>query len=325
MNQTFATALLLSLLSTGACKKPSTGSGGEPHDQGARAPGARGFGLVAARAKLRTQIFHDSDRTPAAEPPPALLRKTKYRRGADELVAYESPVAAGDKAGKRRPAIVWIAGGFDWGIGESAWAPAERSNDQSAAALREAGLVLMLPALRGSNENPGRAECFLGEVDDILAAAEHLARRPDVDPERIYLGGHSTGGTLALLAAASTDRFRAVFAFGPVHDPQVYGANGCLPEGQPAEEYAARAPIEWIHEVVTPTYVIEGEGGNVAVFPALAERASKAVKLVTVPDTDHFSVLRPGSEVVARAILADTGAKATISLDAAEISRTAAR
>ncbi|HRD63955.1 MAG TPA: hypothetical protein PL137_23860, partial [Nocardioides sp.] len=75
----------------------------------------------------------------------------------------------------------------------------------------------------------------------------------------------------------------------------------------------------------TPTYVIEGEGGNVAVFPVLAERASKAVKLVTVPDTDHFSVLRPGSEVVARAILADTGAKATISLDAAEISRTAAR
>lgn len=322
MKQRVAIAFLFSCVLAGACKKPSTGSGVEPSDQGARAPASGGFGLVAARAKLRTKIFHDSDKTPAAEPPPALFRKTRYRRGSDELVAYESPAG---EAGKPRPAILWIAGGFDWGIGESAWAPADRANDQSAAALREAGLILMLPALRGSNENPGRAECFLGEVDDILAAAEHLASRPDVDPQRIYLGGHSTGGTLALLAAASTDRFRAVFAFGPVHDPQVYGANGCLPEGQAAEEYQARAPVEWLHQVVTPTYVIEGERGNVAVFPLLSERASKAVTLVTVPDTDHFSVLRPGSEVVARAILADTGAKATISLDAAEISRTAAR
>lgn len=259
------------------------------------------------------------------EPPSALFRKTKFRRGSEELVAYESPPLAGEHAGTRRPAIVWIAGGFDWGIGESAWAPAERGNDQSAAAFREAGLILMLPALRGSNESPGRAECFLGEVDDILATVEHLARRPDVDPGRIYLGGHSTGGTLALLAAASTDRFRAVFAFGPVHDPQAYGANGCLPEGQAAQEYAARAPVEWIHEVVTPTYVIEGAQGNAEVLPLLSERASKAVTFMIVPDTDHFSVLRPGSEAIARAILADTGDKVALSLDPAAISAAAAR
>ena len=121
------------------------------------------------------------------------------------------------------------------------WEPAERSNDQSAAALRPSGLVLMVPALRGASGNPGTPECFLGEVDDILAARAHLAQRADVDPARIYLGGHSTGGTLVLLAAASTDQFRAVFALGPVADPRQYGSSGCLPDGKPAAEYVARA------------------------------------------------------------------------------------
>ena len=97
-----------------------------------------------------------------------------------------------------------------------AWAPALRENDQSARGFRESGVVLMLPSLRGSNLNPGRNEFFFGEVDDVIAAANWLATRPDVDPNRIYLGGHSTGGTLALLVAESTPRFRAVFAFGPV-------------------------------------------------------------------------------------------------------------
>jgi dipeptidyl aminopeptidase/acylaminoacyl peptidase len=40
---------------------------------------------------------------------------------------------------------------------------------------------------------------------------------------RIYLGGHSTGGTLALLVAESSDRFRSVFAFGPTDDIRGYG------------------------------------------------------------------------------------------------------
>ena len=59
--------------------------------------------------------------------------------------------------------------------------------------------IMMFPTLRGGNTNPGAREYLLGEVDDVLAAAEHLARLPYVDPQRIYLGGHSTGGTLALL------------------------------------------------------------------------------------------------------------------------------
>ncbi len=82
---------------------------------------------------------------------------------------------------------------------------------------------MMFPSLRGGNNNPGQIEGFFGEIDDILAAAEFLAQQPYLDPDRIYLGGHSTGGTLVFLVAEASGRFRAVFAFGPVVDVREYG------------------------------------------------------------------------------------------------------
>jgi acetyl esterase/lipase len=276
------------------------------------------FPLVAARAALKTTIFMAADPTPAPDPPRDLLVKTHYRRGGDDLVAYETP----PRPGARRPAIIWITGGFDWGIDATLWKPAPRNNDQTVTALRRSEIVVMFPALRGFNGNRGKPECFLGEIDDILAAAEHLAKRPDVDPARIYLGGHSTGGTMVLLAAASTDRFRAIFAFGPVSDPRRYGDSGCLPEGKPVAEYRARAPVHWVGSIVTPTLVIEGEkSGNVEEFPVLQEHASRAVTFVAVPGSDHFTVLAPATEALARAILADTGPKVSIKLDVAAIAR----
>jgi alpha/beta superfamily hydrolase len=218
--------------------------------------------------------------------------------------------------------MLWIAGGFDWAIGEWAWEAPPRSNDQSARAFREAGIVLMRPALRGSNENPGNNECFLGEVDDVLAAAEYLAKRPDVDPQRIYLGGHSTGGTMVLLAAASTTRFRAAFAFGPVADPRQYGADGCLPSDVAEEEALARAPVAFLRDIRVPTLVIEGKGGNVDVFSELERAKGQApLELVSVPGADHFSVIAPASEELARQILADTGPTPRFVLDVAAIAK----
>ena len=84
---------------------------------------------------------------------------------------------------------------------------------------------MMFPSLRGGNDNPGVREGFFGEVDDVLAAAEYLSKQAFVDPQRIYLGGHSTGGTLVLLVAECSGRFRAVFSFGPV-----LGTRGTAPE-----------------------------------------------------------------------------------------------
>jgi hypothetical protein len=263
------------------------------------------FPLAERRKAFETHVFAETDHTPAKTPPAGTLAKVTYPAALGANVAYVTP----PRPGPKRPGVVWIGGGLDWGIGEIAWTRASRDDDRSARAFRDVGLALMLPALRGSNENPGRNECLLGEVDDLLAAADFLAARPDVDPSRIYLAGSATGGTLALLAAASSDRFRAVFAFSPVGDVRQYGTTGgggCLPENASSEEISLRSPLNFMDSIRTPTFVFEGgEQGNGDVFDMLRERASRVVHFAIVPGTTPASLLAPGTEAVARAIASD--------------------
>jgi dipeptidyl aminopeptidase/acylaminoacyl peptidase len=233
-----------------------------------------------------------------------VLSKVTYPAPLGANVAYVTPL----RPGAKRPALVWLGSGLDWGIGELAWAKAPRDRDRSARAFREAGLIQMYPALRGSNENPGKNECFLGEVDDVIAAASFLAARADVDPERIYLAGHGTGGTLALLAAASTDRFAAVFAFGPVGDARQYGTpsgGGCLPADAGEEEVALRAPLNFVGSIRTPTFVFEGGvSDNADGFDDLRQRASPRVHFAVAVGLDQASIVAPGTLTIARAIAA---------------------
>lgn len=207
--------------------------------------------------------------------------------------------------GRRRPAVLWLVGGFDNGIGESAWLHAAEDNDQSARAFREAGLVSMLPSLRGGNDNPGFRETFYGEVDDVIAAARYLARLDYVDPARIYLGGHSTGGTLALLVAASTARFRAVFAFGPAANPTGYGRDVLAFDPNDEKEVELRSPLTALDGVVTPTFIIEGtqSPSNAGALPVLELAAGDApVHVIDVPGADHFSILAPVTRLLAAKI-----------------------
>jgi dipeptidyl aminopeptidase/acylaminoacyl peptidase len=319
----------LVLVALAACGKRSSEPAPSPSPAPAAAaappaaPTTPSFSLVAERKALSTQYHGETDKAPPAPPPADVFMIVKYKAPLGENVAYASPV----KDGAKRPAIVWIAGGFDWGVGDS-WTPQPRNNDQSARAFRDAGIVLMMPALRGSNGNPGQNECGLGEVDDAIAAADYLASRPDVDPARIYLGGHSTGGTIAVLAAESTARFRAIFAFGPVHDVRAYGT--CVPRQASDAEARPRSPLYFMADIATPTYLIEGESqgvSNAAALPVMKQAAKGApVHAVAVPGLDHFSVIAPGTEVVAAAILADTGPAPTFAIDpAAILARAAAK
>ena len=175
--------------------------------------------LVEARRGFQPKLVpRKSQGDPIPDPPPEIFRKVVYDSPAGKLGAYISQVP---DDGQKRPAIVWITGG-DCNSIDDLWSDADPSNDQTASAYRKAGIVMMFPSLRGGNDNPGIKEAFLGEVDDVLAATNYLAQQESVDPRRIYLGGHSTGGTLALLVAESTDRFRAVFSFGPASDVSNY-------------------------------------------------------------------------------------------------------
>ena len=281
--------------------------------------------LTAARHGFSTRLTrHLSDGTVPPTPPAGVFDLVRYAAAPGMMSAYLTP---DPKDGQRHPAIVWITGGDCNSIGE-VWAPAERSNDQSASAYRAAGIAMMFPSLRGGNDSPGAQEKFLGETSDVVAAADYLARQPWVDPARIYLGGHSTGGTLALLVAESSERFRAVFAFGPVATIRGYGDGlGPWPFNlNDDREVAVRSPGAWLASVRTPTFVLEGDGrGNAASVEQMRHLAADlpALHWAIVPGKTHFSILAPANELLAGKILADTGPSTNIALSASDIASVA--
>ena len=256
--------------------------------------------LMDARSGHVTQLaktVRDSDTL--GEPGSDLFSLVHYSSQVGDLAAWISkPVEAETK----QPAMIWITGGFPpGGIDESAWMPAPSDNDQSATSYRESGMVMMYPTLRGCVGNPGQQEGFYGEVDDVIAAADYLRGIDHIDPKRIYLGGHSTGGTLVLLAAAATDKFAGVISFGPVEDPFYYGPSDVM-HASSTKEQQLRAPINFLSAITTPTLVIEGIGGNHDSLKALRRRdggANKNLTFLSVPGKDHFNVLAPANRAIA--------------------------
>lgn len=258
---------------------------------------------VAALQGFRTALALPPEPAPPLPNPPAnLFVRSNYLAVTNpEAPAFVTP---DPKDGRKHPAIVWLTGGDPSALGDF-WVQGPDSNDQSARAFREAGVVMLFPTLRGNTQHGGNREQFLGEVLDVLAAADHLARLPYVDMSRIYLGGHSTGGTLALLAAETSDRFVGVFAFGPVADIDRYRAGlvRLTFEGQDPRERTLRSPIHWLAGIAAPTYIIEGTGGNIDDLETLCG-ASRNPFLLCIPvaGETHFSVLLKATRVIAARI-----------------------
>lgn len=276
--------------------------------------------LAEARQGFQTKLLRrESAREPVPEPPPNLFRLVQYDAPAGKLAAYLTPAP---KDGKRRPAIVWITGGDCNTIGE-VWEDAPASNDQTASAFRKAGIVMMFPSLRGGNDNPGVKESFFGEVDDVLAAADFLAKQDYVEPGRIYLGGHSTGGTLVLLVAEYSNRFRAVFSFGPVEDIRGYGREYMPFDTSDPREAELRSPRLWLSSIKTPTFVFEGtRQGNLDSLETMARFSTNPkTHFLRVHGGNHFNILAPTNRLIAEKILRDDGPECNLAFTEEEVSR----
>ncbi|WP_163995498.1 alpha/beta hydrolase family protein [Pyxidicoccus caerfyrddinensis] len=242
---------------------------------------------VQARGGFKTKLLR---RGPSPQEGEAGLKPqgttvVTYRSGDLDLTAFVSPVP---QDGKKHPAVLFLHGGFAFGAED--W--------EMSSPLREAGFVVMMPLLRGENGQPGTFTFFYDEVDDVLAAATALARLPGVDASRIYVSGHSVGGTLALLAAQTSRTFRAATSLSGSPDQKgfIVGREDIVPFAVTnAREITMRSPGAFATSFKCPTRLFFGSEEPYFSAESLktAERARKAgldVQAHTVPG-DHFSAV----------------------------------
>lgn len=120
-----------------------------------------------------------------------------------------------DDQATRRPALIFCHGGF-----------AADANDMLCVAPFVNGdYIIMGPAWRGESGNPGDFELMLGEVDDAANAARWLAKQPYVDPDHIYMFGHSIGAGISALVSLLDDvPIRHSGGSGGLYFPQFFEA-----------------------------------------------------------------------------------------------------
>ena len=84
--------------------------------------------------------------------------------------------------------------------------------------IREAGITALTIDLRGHGGSSGSPSDLKAMVQDVRAAAQWLASRPNVRPDAVAIVGASLGASLSLLAAAELPQIRAVGALSPSLD-----------------------------------------------------------------------------------------------------------
>lgn len=243
----------------------------------------RPLDFAEARRSFHTRLVHQGP-SPQVAGPVAVAddaREVPYTSGGLQLRAWVSPPADGPP----RPAVVYVHG-----------ASAFRADHWAATRpLRDAGFIVMTPILRSENGSPGAYSLFYDEVDDVVAAGEALAKLPGVDPNRVYLAGHSDGGTLVMLAAMTSPRFRAAAAFSGLVDASgLRGDPTEIPFDQTnPQEYRMRSAIEFPGSFKCPVRIYYGADEQYTKgLIELARRAhalGRDVEAVRVPG-DHDSM-----------------------------------
>ena len=107
--------------------------------------------------------------------------------------------------------------------------PGGNRNDDIAHALCRIGCVVLVIHHRGAWGSPGKylvSNC----IEDIKVLAEHVrsdnfTKEYHIDPERVYLFGHSMGGNNSLNAAKELPWLRGIMLLAP-YDPTYYIRTG---------------------------------------------------------------------------------------------------
>ena len=207
-----------------------------------------------------------------------------YSSDGRDLKAWITDVQVADK---KYPAVVYVHGGFSFG----------ETDYYDAEPYYENGYVVMAITLRGENANDGNFELFYGEVDDVIAAGNYLANLPYIDKDRVFVSGHSTGGTLAMLTALLDSSFKAAASFGASPDQKKFFKywRDIVPfDIKNKEETRLRSPIEFPYSLKIPLKVYVGsEDSYLKDSKAFVEQANSYGKecYLSEVDGDHFTSL----------------------------------
>jgi dienelactone hydrolase len=185
------------------------------------------------------------------------------------------------------PALLYLHGG---------WALADE-HVRECWPFVEAGFAVFAPSYRGENGNPGEHEMLWGELDDALAALAHVRSLPDVDPERVFVFGHSAGGMLAALMAFEPKLdARLTGSIDGIYGPEVFDYQ-LLPFVDTLRERELRLALPHIEQLEQPHVALVGHDDlALASTRAAAERAAQSgvpLEAVVVPG-DHRQSVAPG-------------------------------
>ena len=205
----------------------------------------------------------------------------------------------------RYPAILWLHGGqqsqYDYGF------------DFRVQLFAANGYVVVMPNVRGSG---GRGLEFALElnkaygtddVEDVIAATDYVIDLGYVHPDRIGVGGWSSGGTLTNFVIAKTDRFAGAVSGASVgwypttygHDPYYLWWHTELgPPWKNRDLWDSISPFMEVENITTPTLFIGGEKDwnqpiihSEQMYQAL-RHLGRDVSLVVYPDAYH-GIRRP--------------------------------
>ncbi len=120
------------------------------------------------------------------------------------------------KSDELKPALIFVHGFYPYG------ARAGEAMTYWAKDIANEGYITLAITLRGWPETGGRDDCGLKQADDLANAITWLSNHKNVDPNRIGLIGSSQGGMIVLSAGALSDSVKAIAAYFPVTDVNLW-------------------------------------------------------------------------------------------------------
>lgn len=267
--------------------------------------------VLPATVTLRTIIEAEEE-----HPTFMLIEKTTDFDGDHaEVVSYESGgltvqavIRRPPSGSASSPAIVLVHGSVD----EDEYSGLT-DYDDLADRLVDSGYTVVSPDLRNHGDSDDgltwESDMDVGATLDVVNAARAAAADPLVDPDRLAIVGHSSGGTLAVKAAlVDPDAAEAVVALSPSHlapweevrwflsgtpsYDEVVAAHG--DREQSPQYWRDVSALTYIDRMRAPLLVMHGTADEVTpvgwsrFLTSQWEAASKEVELIEVEGADHW-------------------------------------